>query len=85
MFEGIIPNYRYKVIRSNNTPYEFTIVDFPLMNLNDLITQAKIMGYLDNDHISNKATYIIGYGHINNFIDCYFAYLGLTGFEMVKS
>ena len=55
------------------------------MNLNDLITLAKIMGNLDNDQFQDKATHIIGYGHIKSFIDCYFAYLGLTNFEFATT
>lgn len=38
------------------------------------------MGDIDNDQISDKAPYIICYGHLKNFINCYFGYLGLIGF-----
>lgn len=55
------------------------------MNLNDRITLAKIMRDINNDHIQDKATYIIRYGHLKNFIDCYLAHLGLTDVELATA
>lgn len=80
IFEGVVQNYRYKVVRANYTLYKFTIVDFPLMNLNDLITVTKIMGDMNNDRVQDKASYIIRYSHIKSFV-CYYAHLSLTDFE----
>lgn len=48
MFEGVLQNYRYCVVKSNNVMVDFTIAEFPLMNLNDLITIMKIMGDMNN-------------------------------------
>lgn len=55
IFEDTIPNNLYKVIRLDNTPFDFTISDFPLMNLNDLITLAKIVGDINDDQLEYKA------------------------------
>lgn len=66
---------------ADNLVCEFTIVAFPLMNPNDLITLLKIMGELDNNHLTDISTYIIVYGHIKSSIDCCFHYLGLSNFE----
>ncbi|CAI9292605.1 unnamed protein product [Lactuca saligna] len=68
-----------------NIPCEFTIADFPLMNLNDLINLEKLIGDINNDQILEKATYIIGYGRLKNFIDCYFAYIALTDFALATA
>lgn len=46
LFEGVLKNYRYSVVRANNILFEFTIADFPLMNLNDLIMVMKLLGDL---------------------------------------
>lgn len=64
MFEGVLQNYRYTVVRANNILFDFTIADFPSMNHNDIIKISKILGDLTNAQIQNKASYIIGYGHI---------------------
>ena len=34
LFEGLLQNFRYVVLRANNVAFEFTIANFPLMNLN---------------------------------------------------
>lgn len=85
MFEGVIQNDRYKVVRANNILFEFTIDDFPLINLNDLITFMKITGDFNNDQVQDRASYIIGYSHIKSIIDYYYAHLALTNFEYVTS
>lgn len=46
LFEGLLHTFRYKVVRANNMSFEFTIADFPLMNVNDLILTALLMGDL---------------------------------------
>lgn len=85
IFEGVVQNYRYKVVRANYTLYKFTIVDFPLMNLNDLITVTKIMGDMNNDRVQDKASYIIRYSHIKSFINCYFVRLTLRDYKFTTS
>lgn len=77
--------YRYMVIRSNKTPFEFTIDDFPLMSWNDLFTLVKIIGDIDNYQFQYKATYIIRYGYIKNFVDWYFSSLSLTDLKFATS
>lgn len=47
IFEGLLQNLRYVVVRANNVVFEFTITDFLLMNLNDLIAVKKILGFID--------------------------------------
>lgn len=73
MFEGVFQNYRYSVVRENNVLCGFTVVEFPLMNPNDVIMLTKIMEDM-----------IIGYGHTKSFLDCYIANLALTDFELAN-
>ena len=85
MLEGVIQNCQYKVVKANKVLFHFTIADFPLINLNDLITIAKIMGDLNNYQVLDRSSYIIGYSHIKSFIDFYFDHLGLIDSEFVSS
>lgn len=43
LFEGVLQNFRYNVVRENSVLFEFTITDFPHMNMSDLITTVKLM------------------------------------------
>lgn len=43
LFKGLLQNFHYSVFRANNVEFEFSIADFPLMNLNDLISVTKIL------------------------------------------
>lgn len=52
------------------------------MNLNDLITITKILGDVSKSQVQDKALYIIGYGHIKSFLDCYFAHLALKNVDL---
>lgn len=70
---------------ANNTLCELTIADFPLINLNDLIIVTEILGYLNNDQVQDKSSYIIRYSHIKSFIDFYFDHLRPVDFEFVTS
>ena len=36
MFENMLQNFRYYVVRASKETFEFSIVDFHLMNLKDL-------------------------------------------------
>lgn len=47
LFEELMQNIRYFVLRSNNVAFEFTIIDFLLMNLNNLSTVLKILCNVD--------------------------------------
>ncbi|CAI9280723.1 unnamed protein product [Lactuca saligna] len=82
LIEGVLKNYRYSLVRENNVLFDFTITDFPLMNLVDLVMIAKILGDLIKSQIHEKSSYIIGYGHIKCFLDCYYAYLALTYLDL---
>lgn len=84
LFEGVLQNYRYSVVRANNVLFDFTIGDFPLINLNDLITITKIMGNIHKHQVQDKPSYIIGYGHTKSFLDYYTANLALTKFELAN-
>lgn len=52
------------------------------MNINDLVTTAKLMGDLSKSQIPDKATYIVGYAHINTFFDSYFSHLALIDIDL---
>lgn len=80
MFEGALQNYWYKVVMDTNILFEFTIVEFTLMKLNDIITTMTIMGDLNNHQVEDKASYIIGYSHTKSFLNYYFSLLALTDF-----
>lgn len=77
LFEGMLHNIRYNVVRANNVAFDITIADFPLMNVNGLITSAMLMGNLRKTQIIDKTTCILGYGHIKTILDAYFANLAL--------
>lgn len=47
LFEGLLQNFQYYVVRANNVACDFSMVDFPLMNLNDLSNVAKILSDID--------------------------------------
>lgn len=52
------------------------------MNVNDLITTAKLIGDLSKSQIPDKAMYIVGYRHIKAFLDAYFSHLSLTDIDL---
>lgn len=84
LFEERLQNYRYKVIRVENSVYEFTIVDFLLKNLNYLVTFAYMIKTLDDKYVTDKKVYVIRYSYLKNYIDCYLAHIGLFDFEIAK-
>lgn len=45
-FYGVLQNVRYNIVRANNVLFDFTIGDFHLMNVNDLIINVMFMGDL---------------------------------------
>lgn len=47
LFEGLLQNFCLHVVRANNMTSYFSVADFPLMNLNDLITVAKVLKGVD--------------------------------------
>lgn len=70
IFESHLQSYQYKVIREDNSAYEFTIADFLLLNLNDLITVAYMMKTLDDKHVIDKKLYVVGYPYLKKYMDC---------------
>lgn len=47
LFKGVLHNFRFRAIRANNVAFDFSVVDFPLLNTNDLIDVAKILKCTD--------------------------------------
>lgn len=84
LFEGLMQNFLYYVVRVDNVAFEFTDVDFPLVNVNDLIIISNILCYVDASQVAkgNRNTFIIGYGHIKAFIDCYYDYFAIIDIEL---
>lgn len=78
LFEELMQNIRYFVLRSNNVAFEFTIIDFLLMNLNNLSTVLKILCNVDTWQVveENRNALVIGYAHIKAF---YWLLLWLLG------
>lgn len=62
LFGGFLQNFRYSVVRGNNVAFEFTIVDFPLMNLDDLITVTKILCNVNGSKVAgeNRSESLLG-------------------------
>lgn len=78
MFENLLQNYPYKVIRAYNSLCVFTIFDFSLIYLNDLIKS------LDDKQVADKRSYVVGYAYIKNLIDFHLSHLGLIDVEIAK-
>ena len=68
------------MVRANNATFDYSIVDFPLMNLHDLITVAKILKDIGESKLqgTSKEDYLLVLAHIKPFIDNYFDCLALT-------
>lgn len=47
LFECLLQNFRYIVVRANNMVFEFTISYFSLIDLNDLIMVTEILSNVD--------------------------------------
>ena len=64
--------------------FEFTIDDFPLMNLNDHISITKILINEDVSKIpkSNRNDFIIGFGHSKAFLESYYEYIAITNNDL---
>ena len=69
LFEELLRNFRFFVVRANNVAFGFTRADFPLMNLNDLINVAKILSNVDVSKLqmTNKEDFLLGFAHIKLF------------------
>ena len=86
MFENMLQNFRYFVVRADNKPFDFTIADFPLMNLNDLIQVASILKDMQENKLKGHDTDVFrfGFAHIKIFIDNYYDCLALTDEELAS-
>lgn len=80
LFEGLMHNFHYNVVRANSVVFEFTISNFTLKNLKDLIIISMILCDVDSSQLPEESwnSFIIGYDHIKAFIDCYCSYLAKT-------
>ncbi|KAL7592159.1 hypothetical protein Lser_V15G33908 [Lactuca serriola] len=84
VFENTIQNMKYVVTRVIGNVCDFTIADFPLMNLYDLIQVALLLKersflYLQN---MDPDEYKLGITHIKIFIENYYECLELTNVEL---
>ncbi|KAL7612549.1 hypothetical protein Lser_V15G06652 [Lactuca serriola] len=86
LFEDMLQNFRYFVIRVDNKQYDFTIADFPLMNCNDLIQVALILKHMEENNLKGSETEVfkVGFAHVKTFIDNYFDCLALTDDELAN-
>ena len=87
VFENTVQNIRYVVARANGNICEFTIADFPLMNLYDLLLVAlllkdKSFSYLQN---TEPEEFKLGVAHIKIFIENYYECLALTDVELATT
>ena len=86
LFEDMLQNFRYFVIRADNKQYDFTIADFPLMNCNDLIQVALILKHMEENKLKGSETDVfkVGFAHVKTYIDNYFDCLALTDEELAN-
>lgn len=54
------------------------------MNLNDLVIVSNISSNVDKSKVSetSKHAFVIGFGHINAFLDSYYEYLAITDIDL---
>ncbi|KAL7602722.1 hypothetical protein Lser_V15G16687 [Lactuca serriola] len=86
MFEDMLQNFRYFVIRADNKQYDFTIADFPLMNCNDLIQVALILKHMEENKLkgSEADVFKVGFAYVKTYIDNYFECLARTDEELAN-
>lgn len=84
LFEGLLKNFRFHVLRANNVACDFLMVDFPMMNLNDLVNVEKILCTFDVSkmQVNNKEDFLIGFTYIKQFIDNYYYCLAMINVEL---
>lgn len=87
LFENMLQNFQYHVVRANKGPFEFSIAEFPLMNLNDLIRVEYILKEIDASKLQNtyKEELHLGFSYIKVFIDNYYDCRALTDVELAAS
>ncbi|CAI9303282.1 unnamed protein product [Lactuca saligna] len=82
--EKMVDRRRYKVIQADQSVCEFPLADFPLMNLNGLITLAYLIKSMEDKAVIDKNKFCVGMSICHNHIDCYLEHLGLSDFEITK-
>lgn len=84
LFKGVLQNYLFCVVRANNIAFDFSVANFPLINLHDLICVSRILKEVDISklQLKRKEDFLIGFAHIKLFIDNYYEYLALTNVEL---
>ena len=84
LFKGLPQNFCYFVVRANNVAFDFSLDDFHLMNIHDLICAARNLKGIDVSKIqlTRKEDFLIGLAHIKLFIDNYYEYLALADVEL---
>lgn len=87
LFKGMSQNYRFFVVRENNVVFDFSVAEFPLMNLYDLLIVVKILKSVDYSKLQtvNKEYFIIGFKHLEVFIDGYYGALAETDIDMATT
>lgn len=80
-------NFCYTIVRANNVVFEITIIDFPLMNLSDLITMTKILSQVDKSQIleENQVSLVVRHTNIKAFTDCYSPYFPETDIDLAMA
>lgn len=83
-FVGVLHSYHYQVVRTNNVIFNFSVANFPIKNMNDLISVAGILSNVDalKLQINNQEDCMIGFTHIKLFIDNFYDSLALTNVEL---
>lgn len=84
LFENFLQNFRYQVGNADNVVTDFSVADFPLMNLNGLIQVARILKGVDHMKLqgTSKEGFVLGHAHVKLFIDNYYDCLALSDIEM---
>ncbi|CAI9281248.1 unnamed protein product [Lactuca saligna] len=84
LFEGLLQNFHYHVVRANNVVCDFSVVDFPLMNLNDIICVANILSSVDvlKLQVNRKEDFLLSFAHIKLFKYNYYDSQALTDVEL---
>lgn len=84
LFECLLQNFCYIVVRANNMVFEFTISYFSLIDLNDLIMVTEILSNVDvaKTTQNNKDTLVSGFARTKAFLDSYYEYLAIIDIDI---
>lgn len=75
------------MVRKNNVACDFSVADFSLMNINDLINGMKTLTTFDVSMLqeNNKDDFLIGFSHIKVFIDNYYDCMEVMDIELAMA